>query len=138
LQRILGARYSIPDHVHIPPDCQDLISRIFVKNPASRITMPEIMNHSWFLKNLPAGLMDGATVSNQYEEPDQPMQNMNEIMQILAEATIPPDAASGINQLLSDSLDPDDDEEEDYYDMEDLGSDLDLDADSSGEVVYAL
>jgi len=78
--------------------------------------------------------MDGATVSDQYEEPDQPMQNMNEIMQILAEATIPPQDGGGINQLLSDSLDLD----EDYYDVEDLGSDLDLDADSSGEVVHAM
>lgn len=131
IKKILGARYSIPDYIHIPPDCQDLISRIFVANPASRITIPELKNHPWFLKNLPAGIMDGATVSNQYEEPDQPMQNMNEIMQILAEATIPPDG--GTNQFLSDSLDLDEDD-----DMWDVDSDPDLDADSSGEVVYAM
>lgn len=137
IKKILRARYSIPDYVHLPPDCQDLISKIFVANPASRITVPDIKNHPWFLKNLSAGLMDGATVSNQYEEPDQPMQNMDEIMQILAEATIPPD--SGTSQLLCDSLDLDDDDDVDeYYDMEDLDSDLDLDADSSGEIVYAM
>lgn len=28
-------QYSIPDYVHISPECQDLISRIFVANPAT-------------------------------------------------------------------------------------------------------
>lgn len=131
MQKILGVQYSIPDYVHISPECRDLITRIFVGNPASRITMPEIKNHPWFMKNIPADLMDDGMVSNQYEEPDQPMQNMNEIMQILAEATIPAAGTSGINQFLTDSLDLDDD-------MEDMDSDLDLDIESSGEIVYAM
>ncbi|KAF8673914.1 hypothetical protein HU200_048362 [Digitaria exilis] len=130
-QRILGVQYSIPDYVHISPECQDLISRIFVANPATRITIPEIRNHPWFLKNLPADLMDDSTMSNQYEEPEQPMQSMDEIMQILAEATIPAAGSSGINQFLNDGLDLDDD-------MEDLDSDADLDLESSGEIVYAM
>ena len=83
------------------------------------------------MKNIPADLMDDGMVSNQYEEPDQPMQNMNEIMQILAEATIPAAGTRGINQFLTDSLDLDDD-------MEDMDSDLDLDIESSGEIVYAM
>ncbi|OEL30185.1 Serine/threonine-protein kinase SAPK10 [Dichanthelium oligosanthes] len=130
-KRILGVQYSIPDYVHISPECQDLISRIFVANPATRITIPEIRNHPWFLKNLPADLMDDSTMSNQYEEPEQPMQSMDEIMQILAEATIPAAGSSGINQFLNDGLDLDDD-------MEDLDSDADLDLESSGEIVYAM
>jgi serine/threonine-protein kinase SRK2 len=96
-----------------------------------RITIPEIRNHPWFLKNLPADLMDDSTMSNQYEEPEQPMQSMDEIMQILAEATIPAAGSSGINQFLNDGLDLDDD-------MEDLDSDADLDLESSGEIVYAM
>lgn len=131
IQRILGVQYSIPDYVHISPECQDLISRIFVANPATRITIPEIRNHPWFLKNLPADLMDDSTMSNQYEEPEQPMQSMDEIMQILAEATIPAAGSHGINQFLNDGLDLDDD-------MEDLDSDADLDLESSGEIVYAM
>lgn len=35
LQRILGVQYSVPDYVHISPECQDLISRIFVANPST-------------------------------------------------------------------------------------------------------
>jgi serine/threonine-protein kinase SRK2 len=95
-----------------------------------RITIPEIRNHSWFLKNLPADLMDDESMSNQYEEPDQPMQTMDQIMQILTEATIPPACSRSIN-VLADGLDMDDD-------MDDLESDSDLDVDSSGEIVYAM
>jgi serine/threonine-protein kinase SRK2 len=131
IQKILGVQYVIPDYVHISPDCRHLISRIFDANPETRITMPEIKSHPWFVKNLPADLMDDATTSSQYVEPDQPMQNMNEIMQILAEATIPAAGTRGMNQFLADSLDFDDD-------MEDLDSDLDIDIDSSGEIVYAM
>jgi len=83
------------------------------------------------LKNLPADLMDDSTMSKQYEEPEQPMQSMDEIMQILAKATIPAAGSRGLNQSLNDGLDLDDD-------MEDLDSDADLDLESSGEIVYAM
>lgn len=96
-----------------------------------RITIPDIRNHEWFLKNLPAGLMDENMMSNQYEEPDQPMQSIDEIMQIIAEATIPAAGTRALNPYLTDNLDLDDD-------MEDLDSDPDLDVDSSGEIVYAM
>ncbi|CAM0148509.1 unnamed protein product [Urochloa decumbens] len=130
IQRILNVQYAIPDNVNISPECRHLISRIFVGDPAMRITIPEIRNHSWFLKNLPADLMDDDSMSNQYEEPDQPMQTMDQIMQILTEATIPPACSRSIN-VLADGLDEDDI-------MDDLESDSDLDVDSSGEIVYAM
>lgn len=76
--------------------------------------------------------MDDTTMSNQYEEPDQPMQSSDEIMQILAEATIPAVGTTGLNQHLFGSLDLDDD------DMEDFDSDPDLDIESSGEMIYAM
>lgn len=95
--------------------------------------MPEIRNHEWFLKNLPADLMDDhSTASSQFEEPDQPMQSIEEIMQIIAEATIPAAGTQSLNTYLNGSLDIDDDMEED------LESDPELDIDSSGEIVYAM
>ncbi|XP_042464135.1 serine/threonine-protein kinase SRK2E-like isoform X3 [Zingiber officinale] len=97
-----------------------------------RISIPEIRNHEWFLKNLPAELMDDNTMSSQYEEPDQPMQSSDEIMQILAEATIPAVGTTGLNQHLFGSLELDDDDMEDFY------SDPDLDIESSGEMIYAM
>ncbi|URD88597.1 serine threonine-protein kinase [Musa troglodytarum] len=97
-----------------------------------RITIPEIRNHEWFLRNLPADPMDDSRTSNQYEEPDRPMQSIDEIMQILAEATIPAAGTRRLNQYLTGGLDSDDD------DMEDLDSDPDLDVDGSGEMIYAM
>lgn len=35
LQRILNVQYSVPDIVQISPECHDLISRIFVFDPAA-------------------------------------------------------------------------------------------------------
>ncbi|KAL6222546.1 hypothetical protein ACLB2K_005938 [Fragaria x ananassa] len=89
IQRILNVQYAIPDSVPLSRECLELISRIFVSDPTARITIPEIKNHPWFLKNLPADLMDEMTMGNQFEEPDQPMQSIDTIMQIIAEATIP-------------------------------------------------
>lgn len=94
-----------------------------------RITIPEIKSHEWFLKNLPTDLMDDST---QFEEPDQPMQSIDEIMQIIAEATVPAPGSQNLNQYLTGTLDMDDDMDED------LESEADLDIDSSGEIVYAM
>ncbi|KAL7236666.1 hypothetical protein ACSBR1_019881 [Camellia fascicularis] len=132
IQRILNVQYSIPDYVHISPECRHLISRIFVGTPAKRITIPEIRNHEWFLKNLPADLMDEEALNNQFEEPEQPMQSVDEIMGIIAEATVPAAGTQSVNQCLTGSLDIDDDTEKD------LDNDPDLDIDSSGEIIYAM
>lgn len=76
--------------------------------------------------------MDENTTNNQFDEPDQPMQSTDEIMQIISEATVPAAGAHNLNQFLTGSLDIDDDMEED------LDTDPDLDIDSSGEIVYAM
>ena len=81
--------------------------------------MAQIKSHPWFLTNLPVEFMDEGTMS--YQEPDQPMQNMDEIMQILAEATIPAAGTRGPPQPLSDTPETMDE------DMEDLDSDMDQD-----------
>lgn len=124
INRILSVQYSIPDNIQISEECRLLISRIFVGDPAQRITMPEIKNHVWFLKNLPADLMDDKMISDQFEEPDQPMQSIDTIMQIISEATVPPVGLYNL-ELMDD-------------DMDDLDSDPDLDIDSSGEIIYAM
>ncbi|KAK0606086.1 hypothetical protein LWI29_034004 [Acer saccharum] len=131
IQRILSVQYSIPDAVQISQECRDLISRIFVGDPATRITIPDIRNHPWFLRNLPADFMDEKKMGSQYEEPDQPMQSTDVIMQIIAEASIPAVGSHGISCLLNDGFDMDDD-------MDDLDSESELDIDSSGEIVYAI
>lgn len=131
IQRILSVQYSIPDVVQISPECRHLISRIFVADPATRITIPEIRNHEWFLKNLPADLMDEKMMGDQFQEPDQPMQSIDVIMQIISEATIPAVGCHGLSRFSIDNLDMDDD-------MDDLESDSELDVDTSGEIIYSL
>ncbi|XP_062002542.1 serine/threonine-protein kinase SRK2I [Rosa rugosa] len=131
IQRILSVQYAIPDSVPLSHECLELISRIFVPDPAARITIPEIKNHPWFLKNLPADLMDEMTMGNHFEEPDQPMQSIDTIMQIIAEATIPAVGIHNLSPYLNDNFDMDDD-------MDDLDSESELDVDSSGEIVYAI
>ncbi|XP_047310278.1 serine/threonine-protein kinase SRK2I-like isoform X2 [Impatiens glandulifera] len=122
IQRILHVQYAVPDNIQISPMCCHLISRIFVADPKQRISIAEIKNHEWFLMNLPADLMDENMTSREYQEPDQPMQSPETIMQIITEATVPP---PGLYNLDTDE------------DMDDMDSDPELDIDSSGEVIYA-
>ncbi|KAL1348861.1 hypothetical protein AAHE18_07G110800 [Arachis hypogaea] len=117
--------------INISPECRHLVSRIFVADPTQRINIPEIRNHPWFLKNLPADLMVDYT-NTQFEEPEQPMQSIEEIMQLIAEATIPAARTQSLNHYLNGSLDIDDMDEDLELD------DPNLDIDNSGEIVYAM
>lgn len=130
IQRILSVQYTIPESINITPECRHLISRIFVQDPEARITIPEIKRHEWFLRNLPADLMNENAMGSQFQEPEQPMQSIDTIMQIISEATIPAAGSQALNQFFSDSFDMDED-------IDDL-TDSEIDIDSSGEIVYAM
>uniref|UniRef100_A0A0D6R7S0 non-specific serine/threonine protein kinase n=1 Tax=Araucaria cunninghamii TaxID=56994 RepID=A0A0D6R7S0_ARACU len=97
IQRIIGVQYTIPDYVHVSEDCKHLLARIFVANPSKRITIKEIKEHRWFLKNLPRELMEGAEGSYQYNDPSNPPQSLEEINKILEEARTPPPRSDTIN-----------------------------------------
>ena len=56
VQRIMGVKYSFPSSLHLSRECVDLITKIFVANPANRISIGGIRAHPWFLKNLPEEL----------------------------------------------------------------------------------
>ena len=43
---------------YITPEVRDLINRMLQPNPVKRITMKEIKDHPWYLKNLPKYLQD--------------------------------------------------------------------------------
>ncbi len=58
LQRILKVEYEFPAHVKVSKECRDLLSHILVPDPASRITIPEIQRHPWYLKDLPPGVAE--------------------------------------------------------------------------------
>uniref|UniRef100_A0A1J3DJQ9 non-specific serine/threonine protein kinase n=1 Tax=Noccaea caerulescens TaxID=107243 RepID=A0A1J3DJQ9_NOCCA len=78
--RILRSQYSIPDYVRVSDECKHLLSRIFVANPEKRITMEEIKNHSWFLKNLPVEMSEGSLRVN------NPSQTVEEVVWVIEEA----------------------------------------------------
>ncbi|GLJ46954.1 hypothetical protein SUGI_0990850 [Cryptomeria japonica] len=129
--RILSVQYSIPNYVYVTTECRHLLSRIFVANPAKRITLPEIWNHPWFLKDLPRELLEGAEAGYQYDDPLHPLQSEEEIMKILAEARIPGEATKSEEQALVGGL-------PNSEDMDAEGDAEDDDVESSGDFVCAL
>ena len=58
-QRIMSVKYAFPANLNLSPELLDLIARIFVAQPAQRISIEQIKGHPWFLKNLPEELKDG-------------------------------------------------------------------------------
>lgn len=92
--------------------------------------MPEITTHEWFLRNLPADLMNENAMNQTVD--DRPIQSDDEIMQILAEATIPAAGSTTLSQYWNGSMGMDMSEDEDDF------SDAELDFESSGEIIYAM
>ncbi|PON37022.1 GPCR kinase [Parasponia andersonii] len=116
--RIMSVQYSIPDYVRVSVDCKQLLSRIFVANPAKRIAIPEIKQHPWFLKNLPKELLEVEKTNYAKLEEDQPTQSIEEIMRIIQEARTPGEgskatAGQGTTGAGTSTSDPDDESEVD-------------------------
>ncbi|KAH1249193.1 Serine/threonine-protein kinase SAPK3 [Glycine max] len=111
--RIIGVQYSIPDYVRVSSDCRNLLSRIFVADPAKRITIPEIKQYPWFLKNMPKEIIEAERKGFEETTKDQPSQKVEEIMRIIQEARIPGQGskAGEVGQVGTGSLDIEDDEE---------------------------
>nr|AIH00110.1 sucrose nonfermenting 1-related protein kinase 2.7 [Fragaria x ananassa] len=95
VKRIMSVRYVIPGYVYISEDCRHLLSRIFVADPARRITIQEIKNHPWFLKNLPRELTEEAQTRK--ENSTCSLQSVEDIMKIVEEAkNIPPPVSRSV------------------------------------------
>ncbi|XP_044462089.1 serine/threonine-protein kinase SRK2A-like isoform X2 [Mangifera indica] len=97
INKIMAVQYKIPDYVHISQDCKNLLSHIFVANPVRRISIKEIKNHPWFLKNLPRELTEPAqAIYYRKENPTFSLQTVEEIMKIVEEAKVPPPVSQSI------------------------------------------
>ncbi|KAL2477552.1 Serine/threonine-protein kinase SRK2B [Forsythia ovata] len=128
IQRIMAVQYKIPDYVHISQDCRHLLSRIFVANPARRITIKEIKSHPWFLKNLPRELTDAAqAVYYQKGNPTYSIQSVEEIMKIVEVAKAPPQASRSIggfgwggeeDEDKDEDVEEEDEEDDDEYEKQ--------------------
>ncbi|GKV10770.1 hypothetical protein SLEP1_g22089 [Rubroshorea leprosula] len=120
--RIIGVQYSIPDYVHMSAECRHLLSHIFVANPAKRITIPEIKQHPWFLKNLPKELVDIENTNYAESACDQPSQSIEEIMCIIKEAQMPAEGPKVGEQAVPGASD-----------LEDIEADIESEVDVSGD-----
>ena len=82
-----------------------------------RITIPEIKQHPWFLKNLPKEINEAEKNVNNEEaaEKDHPGQSVEEIMRIVQEARTPGKNSKGVGQAGGGggSLNGEDDDDED-------------------------
>ncbi|XP_060175798.1 serine/threonine-protein kinase SRK2A-like isoform X1 [Lycium barbarum] len=125
IQRIMSVQYKVPDYVHISQDCRHLLSRIFVANPARRITIKEIKTHPWFLKNLPRELTEAAQIAYyRKENPTFSLQTAEEIMKIVEDAKTPAPASRSVGGFgwvgeeedgeNEEELEEDDEEEDEY------------------------
>lgn len=120
LQRILSVSYSIPDYVRVSRECKHLLSRIFVANPEKRITIPEIKQHPWFLKNLPVEFMDEDDLQINDDQKNEPSQSVEEIVSIIQEARKAGDGIKVGGHLLG-SMDLDEIDDADIDDIETSG-----------------
>ncbi|KAE8722360.1 Serine/threonine-protein kinase SAPK2 [Hibiscus syriacus] len=118
IQRILSVHYSIPDYVRLSKDCKHLLSRIFVADPEKRISIPEIKQHPWFLKNL---AMEGEDGKLEIEQGNYESQSVEEIACIIDEAREAGEAPKVGTQILGGSMDLDDIDDVDIDDVDTSG-----------------
>ncbi|XP_010534081.1 PREDICTED: serine/threonine-protein kinase SAPK2-like [Tarenaya hassleriana] len=78
---------------------------LFHHNPEKRITMQEIKNHPWFLKNLPAEMSEEGSWERESNGVNEPSHTIEEISWILQEARNSGGEISGISGSSSMDLD---------------------------------
>ncbi|CAF2067248.1 unnamed protein product [Brassica oleracea var. botrytis] len=135
IQRILNVQYTIPDYVRISSECKHLLSRIFVAGPDKRITVPEIEEHSWFLKN-PGPVLADKNIVEEEEEEENCGQSVEEIVKIIEEARKDVNGKNdngGLGLIDGSLIDLDDIDDADIYDEVD-----DDDEEKNGDFVCAL
>jgi serine/threonine protein kinase len=50
VEDLIKARFTIPTSATMTPECEDLIRRILVSDPLSRIKLEDVARHPWILK----------------------------------------------------------------------------------------
>lgn len=81
--RVLDAKYDMPEN--LSDDCQDLMRRIFVKDPQHRIPIVGISQHPWFVQDLSTEIPLGSTQPVESDAPDD-VQGLDEIDAIVKAA----------------------------------------------------
>lgn len=87
VSKIMALDYKIPEKLQLSDSVKDLLGRIFVKDPESRITIAEIKKHEWYLHRLPFELCEGYQGFERYPKCTQ---DVEEIKRVLNEARTAP------------------------------------------------
>ncbi|OIW10335.1 hypothetical protein TanjilG_28086 [Lupinus angustifolius] len=120
--RIIGAQYSIPDYVRVSAVCRNLLSRIFVADPTKRVSIPEIKQNPWFLKNLPKEIIEAEKEGYEGIQKDQPSQSVEEIMKIIQEGRTPGPGSKDGDYAVTGSMDFEDDDNEEVEEEVDVSA----------------
>lgn len=116
IQRILKVDYEIPSHVKASKECRDMLSRLLVSDPKSRITIAQIQKHPWYLKDLPPGVID---MNDHLPSGGGSAQSIETITEIVREAQTTEEQAYGgydNDDYIDDAIDQDDLDESSYPD----------------------
>lgn len=59
VNRIMAAKYEIPQNINLSAQARDLLRRMLRVQPMKRITLNDIKQHPWYKEALPAEIRDG-------------------------------------------------------------------------------
>eukprot|EP00892_Ulva_mutabilis_P003700 jgi/Ulvmu1/1701/UM116_0014.1 len=80
VRNIKLANYQWPRTLHLSDEVKDLVNRILVPHSEQRITIDGIMQHPWYLKNLPDELRDDCRGLPCYQRCSQPKDEIKAIL----------------------------------------------------------
>ncbi|KAL6778758.1 SNRK2B [Auxenochlorella protothecoides x Auxenochlorella symbiontica] len=102
IQRILRVEYDWPPHIKLSPECRDIMARILVADPQKRISIQELQDHPWYMKDLPPGVKE---MNDNMRMPPAGSQTEEEIRETVAEAQKAPGRGGGIAGWEDDYID---------------------------------
>ncbi|CAL8464979.1 g4514 [Coccomyxa elongata] len=86
VQRIIKCDYEWPRDKPVSPELKDLMSKIFVADPAARISIAQIQKHPWFRKGLPPNLEVDTYNGHYVSLSKQAVDNADAIRRVVREA----------------------------------------------------
>lgn len=102
IQRILRVEYEWPSALRLSPECRDLMSQILVADPSKRITIQQLQDHPWYMKDLPPGVKE---MNDNMRMPPAGSQSEEEIRSVVREAQGAPGGPAGMAAWEDDYID---------------------------------
>jgi len=75
--RIVRCLYTFPADVPVSDELKDLLKRMFVADSRQRIDMNQIFEHPWFVKDLPAAVLESR---NSRRKSTQKLDRLNQVI----------------------------------------------------------